>query len=190
MNLKLIHSTQRNEVIINKTNKRCWWDHHTFDCYPFFLVDQYHDDIYYIFGCFCSISCALAYNVALDDYKVSERYALTVQLFRSVTDYKDNVSVAYNWLSLEDYGGPLTIEQFRQNCITSNKDFIVSFPPVKYIPLNVNEKTINDNSIKTDNNSSESEHLILRRSKPLPNSNQTLMETMGLKLEKKKKRKY
>ena len=37
--------------------------------------------------------------------------------------------------------------------------------------------------------SSDSDELILKRTKPLPNSRSTLMETMGLQMERRKKHK-
>lgn len=188
MDLKLLNTN--GEVKLEKTTHRCWWDHHKFTNYPFFIVEKYHDNVYYVIGCFCSVNCALAHNIKwLDDYCVSERHALTIQLFRTITGSKDNIELAPTWLSLDSYGGPLSIEKFRKLLIKCEKDYRFSIPPISYIVPVIEEASKDSDNTNNKKNSSDSDELILKRTKPLPNSRSTLMETMGLQMERRKKHK-
>jgi len=189
MGLKLL-SLDNKKINLNKGKYRCWWDHNTFEGYPSFIVERYHNKVYYVIGCFSSVSCALAYNIKyLDDYRVSERHGLTVQLHREITGSNEEIPIAQSWLTLKDYGGPLTIEQFRENCSKNSRDYDISLPPIRHINYVITEKSNDvENSIR---NSDDSDDLVLKRSKPLPGAKNTLMETMGLTMENvsKKKRK-
>lgn len=187
MKLKLLNN--KDEVKLEKTTNRCWWDHHTFTSYPFFIVEKYHNKVYYVYGCFCCVNCALAYNIKyLDDYCVSERHALTIQLFRVTTKSKDEVKLAPHWLITDSYGGPLSIEDFRTSCLVYEKDYIFTLPPISYITPVIEISNSMMNSSKNIN-SDESENIIIKRSKPLPSAKSTLIETMGLTMEKKKPKK-
>lgn len=193
MNIKLFNSNN-GEVRLEKTHHRCWWDHHKFSNYPFVIVEKYHNSTYYVTGCFCSVNCALAYNVKwFDDYRVSERHSLTIQLFRVITKSTENIELAPTWLSLDSYGGPLSIEKFRSASIKCDKDYRFSIPSISYVvPIieeNVKDSMDNKNTC-SHKNSSDSDEIILKRSKPLPNSRSTLMETMGLQMERRKKHTY
>ena len=186
MNLKLL-TTNNNEVKLEKTQHRCWWDHHKFSNYPFFIVEKYHDNVYYVTGCFCSVNCALSYNVKwFDDYRVSERHALTIQYFRVKTKSKEDVELAPTWLSLDCYGGPISIEKFRSTLIKCDKDYRFTIPSISYVTPVIEENTKDKGTTFTNKNSSESDEMVLKRSKPLPNSRSTLMETMGLQMERRK----
>lgn len=186
MGLKLL-SLDNKKISLNKGNCRCWWDHNDFAEYPSFIVERYHNKVYYVIGCFCSASCALAYNIKyLDDYRVSERHGLTVQLHREMTGSNNDVPIAPSWLTLKDYGGPLTIESFRDNCSKNGIDYEISLPPIRHINYIITEKSNDvDNNVI---NSNDSDDLILKRSKPLPGAKNTLMETMGLTMEKVSKK--
>lgn len=130
------------ELTINNNNCRCWWCHHHFDNTPYFLPDSYHKGKYKVFGYFCSMSCALGYNInnCKDDYKVSERTALLKNLYNVTGE----IIVAPSYLILEDYGGDLSIEEYRkQNCINS-KTFTILNAPVSYIPLVIKEEIVVD----------------------------------------------
>lgn len=189
MDLKIINHGDNKQIEILKTTKKCWWDHNTFTGYPFFVVEKYHNRVYYVSGCFCSVNCALAYNIKfLDDYQVSERHALTIQLFRELTGNNEAVGIAPTWLSLKDYGGPLSIESFRNNCAMNTKEYMINIPPISYINYEVIESTKDKDVVGLNNNSSDSDNLILKRSKPLPTAKNTLMETMGLTMERMSKK--
>jgi len=187
LNLKMIDVNNGNQVVISKTKKRCWWDHHTFNNLPCFLPDKFYNKTYYVFGCFCSPNCAAAYNIeTMNDYRVSERYSLLKQLY--INEHSDNINIASPWQIIDGYGGSLSIKEYRKNNILCSKKFKILHPPLVYITP-VIEEEIRNNCIGYDNRStsSESDEVLIKRSKPLPGSNNTLIETMGLEVEKRKK---
>lgn len=78
-----------------------------------FLPDRIENDTFIIIGVFCSISCAMSYNLRINDSRVNERFTLLKYLY----DIKDNFKV---YLSpdirvLKKYGGNLSIEEYRNN---------------------------------------------------------------------------
>src|SRR5690349_6873648 len=46
---------------VNKTKMHCWWCDHQFNNYPCFIPTKYYKKTYYVYGCFCSFNCAMAY---------------------------------------------------------------------------------------------------------------------------------
>ena len=72
-NNKIIQTRQRNifnqyeNCNFNKewataTNYSCWWCCHKFQTPPCFIPLDYKNDIFYVYGNFCSFNCALSYN--------------------------------------------------------------------------------------------------------------------------------
>src|SRR6185503_9004187 len=47
------------------TDDECWWCDESFDNLPAYIVNYYRNDIYYVFGNFCSFNCALKYNIKM-----------------------------------------------------------------------------------------------------------------------------
>lgn len=112
------------EIIIpDKTNICCMYDSCKMKCKPVFLPDKYLNKTFYIIGWFCSINCALSYNLKLNDNKVNERINLLYYLYEI---HNDKIIPAPDILLLKKYGGNLSIEEFRK--------------------LNKNDKKIKNNS--------------------------------------------
>ena len=173
------------------TEIHCWWCCHQFDNSPCQLPDKYYEKKYYVFGCFCSYNCALAYNLDLDDYKTNERTTLLTYLHNEIYDQNIKLEPALPRKTLEIFGGPFTINQFRDNSINNEKEFRFIMPPmVSIIPLIEEDyKEKNKYNYKTNKFIPLSgkkllianENLKLKRSEPLPNSKYSLENTMGLR---------
>jgi len=192
LNLTLIDNNNGQPIVVDKTNIYCWWCRHSFDTMPCFIPEKYYDNKYYVFGCFCSFNCAASYNIDLNDYKVFERHSLLKQLYNTIYNNTKDLTLAPPWQALKEYGGYLSIEEFRESLIYCSKEYRFIIPPltgiVPFIEEEYREKTpINKFSMKKDTASSDSDNLIMKRSKPLPSAGNTLMETMGLKMKKGKK---
>ena len=101
--------------------------------------------------------------------------------------YNKNVEItqAPHWSSLQEFGGSLTINQFRKNSVVNTKEYLMLRPPMD-TRLNFFEKSVKlDNSIFSNSVYQklldESDDLVIKRSKPLKSSNYSLDKTMFIK---------
>ena len=132
--VQLSNVDKNNKFIPKETEYDCWWCDEQFENLPAYLVNNYKNGIYYIFGNFCSFNCALKYNSKmLNDNKTSTRYALTNNLRIKVTGVNTPIKMAGDRELLKSKGGLYTIEKFRDgfNCISSQ--LRINMPPL--IPL-------------------------------------------------------
>ena len=97
----------------------CWYDCHPVEGRPFRLP-WFRDPktgTYHVMGYFCGVGCARAFNArefGRSSSGVSRRDALAVELATTFYGYSlCRMPVAPDRLLLREYGGPLTIEEFR-----------------------------------------------------------------------------
>lgn len=171
--IDLINVSTNKKLTIKTTNIRCWWDGHAFDTIPFFLPDYYHNSTYYVRGCFCSPNCALAYNLyVMKDAQISMRKSLIYRLYRLMYGIdpteKLELSTAGPYELLTEYGGELTIDEFREKNKIGDKDYIKFVPPISPIGIHIQERS-------TDQPKNESGY-VLERSKPLSKTNSIMSE--------------
>jgi hypothetical protein len=174
----------------SKTNIDCFWCCYPFENTPFGIPIKRVGEKYQMFGNFCCAECASAYifeNNFLNDSEKSESYSLLNYIYRD--GINDGIQIAPSKLCLKKFGGRLSIEQYRNNLMTSSKNYKVIIPPLTSIIPNIEEtninKTLNDigTSFLTNSIVSKSGELLrLKRQKPLPDSNNTLEACMNLKL--------
>lgn len=163
--LKFISVSTGNKMKLRPTSIRCWWDTHTFTGLPCVLPENYHNDTYYVQGCFCSFNCALAYNLYyIKDNRTHHRISLTYKLYREMYDIDSDkhleIKEAPRREILEDYGGDTTIDVFRKKFIMLEKEIVVYIPPMRPINIIMEERS---NSNDYDNG----EDYVLKRNKPL-----------------------
>ena len=171
------------------TNIHCWWCCHPFNSMPCAIPEYYKKDKFYVDGCFCSFNCAASYNFNKNDNNVWERYSLLNLMYKKLYNQKFvKINIAPPREILKIFGGYMSIDEFRENCLKCDKSFVIVKPPLisiipkieenislgksqKNIPQ-VNETILN----KTHNN------LKLKRIKPVTNPNSTLQSFMDLKI--------
>lgn len=133
-NANLIDIKDGKSIVVEHTNVACWWDTHTFDTVPVFIPDRYNNDKYYVFGCFCSFNCALAYNLNMvDDYRSQIRHSLIKKMYYNIFGSNDPIPVSPQKELLIKFGGILTIEEFRDKALLLKKGYKITLPPI--IPL-------------------------------------------------------
>jgi len=130
MNISFIDNKNGKTIICEKSSIACWWCTYNFDTLPCFIPERYSDNKFYVFGCFCSFDCATAYNLNLNDYKVSDRNSLIKRLYYAIKGVNDEIPVAPPREVLEKYGGVLTIEEYRKISRSINKEYKILFPPM------------------------------------------------------------
>jgi hypothetical protein len=177
------------------TNYACWWCCHNFTNLPIGVPNKIIDNIYHVFGNFCSFNCAAAHIHTLKDWNVSERLSLLHNMYYSIynLDEYETIKSAPAKETLKLFGGPLTIEEFRSSTHNVNRDYRLIIPPMTSImPLvEENNKEKNKCHYSTNKNiplnnlkmSSKIEKLKLKRTKPLHSTKYSLIETMGLKTD-------
>lgn len=166
----------------------CYWCCHSFTNTPFGIPVKYINGKFYVYGCFCSLECAAAYNNGNKNNmdEMLERYSL-INLFSRKINYKTIVKPAPPKLTLTMFGGQQTIEDFRK-FTSSNKLTNINFPPMMTMVQQleeINESEINSDFkyIPLDNERIKKykDELRLKRSKPVNNYKNTLDHTMNLK---------
>lgn len=135
VDLKLINKETGKTIIANKTDISCFWDTEKFDTQPWFLPDYINNGSYHVFACFCSPNCAAAYNNKLNDSRTDVRRMLLNKMYRDAMGITTIVDIIPSPIPelLEKFGGPLSLEKFRDNLLLTKKDYKIKIPPV--IPL-------------------------------------------------------
>jgi len=135
-----------NAELPSSTHIHCWWDRHQIpsNVHPLGMPIRYRDNYFDTEGIFCSFNCILSYlheNYNNVNYKDSS--SLTYLMYKKIFgEYpiKMNIRKALSWKLLKQYGGNLTIEEFRDmfnvvNNLTENVEYNSNLPRGK-LPLN------------------------------------------------------
>ena len=133
LNLGLISYNNNKLHVAESSNYACWWCTYNFETYPLFLPEKFQNNKYYVFGNFCSFACMFAYNDNLDDYRRNIRNALIKKLYTDIFNSDCNIKSAGPREVLEKFGGPMTIDKFRDTKIICTKTVKINIPPM--IPL-------------------------------------------------------
>jgi hypothetical protein len=174
------------------TNTKCWWCRNGFSSPAIQLPEDYYNETFFCIGHFCSFNCMKSYNLNLNDNLSFKRESLMNLLYyMTYSEYK-NIIQAPNWMSLEEYGGTLTIEKFRENSIINTKEYLVLHPPLISRQMQIEEsyklsklKEVPIDKINKMYSEIDTEYTI-KRNKPVSNNMLNLETTMGLVKSKKK----
>jgi hypothetical protein len=168
------------------TDTKCWWCKNSFNCPNVTLPEQYFDDTFYCIGNFCSYNCAKAYNIDLNDNNVWKRESLLNLMYYKTYNVNKHIEPSPTWIILKEFGGFMTINEYRKNFETNNSEYILLYPPMisrqmqieeSYNKMDINTKTLN----KLDKLFYPETSYTLRRTKPIETSQLNLEKTMGLK---------
>ncbi len=192
---QFMEATQRQEWP-NSTPIHCFWCCHPFECRPCALPLEYRNNEFRVYGCFCSPECAAAYNFNdfQDTEKRWERYSLLNRLFKKRDQPNNKIKLAPPRQTLQIFGGPLSINQFRNTLEKYDKTYILNFPPL--VSINVQQEQINFDTnqfnrkdmslfipVDQDRISEASENLKLKRKKPISETINTLENCMNLQFK-------
>lgn len=110
----------------------CMWCCHTFKNAKFHLPLQRKNEEYIVYGTFCSVQCAAAYNFndILEFGDIWERYSLLHSLYFD-TQNKTTIPLAPPRVALSMFGGDLEIDEFRESSLHGK--YNLSLAPIKYI---------------------------------------------------------
>ena len=140
--INLVNIKDNQTIICEKTDIVCWWDTHNFDTIPWFLPDRYCNNTFYVFGCFCSPNCALAYNLNMNDSRIHIRTSLLKKLDSYIYDkseLSENITASFKPEILKKFGGPMDIVEYRSNTSLLKKEIKINIPPIIHIKTIVEE---------------------------------------------------
>lgn len=187
-----------NGIYVNRINvhnieftqdTKCWWCKNTFNTPNLMLPEYYFDNIFYCIGNFCSFNCKKAYNIDLNDINVWKRESLiNLEYYLTYGKYKE-ITPAPSWLTLKEYGGPLSITDFRKLFDVNSNEFVLLQPPLISRQMQI-EESYKKSSLTGPINKLDKLFNIepiysLKRSKPVETSQLNLEKTMGLKRKTK-----
>jgi len=132
IDLKLIDCRSGKSVVVNSTKTVCWWCTEPFKSSPCFIPERVYNNVYYVFGCFCSYNCAYSYALDMKDGRSSIRISLLKNLHKAIfgTEY---IKEASQKEILTKFGGTVTIAKFRENFSVHSKQYKMKIPGL--IPL-------------------------------------------------------
>lgn len=180
MNVDLIDLSTGNAVVVEKTNIACWWCTHNFDTLPCFIPEKILNDKYHVFGCFCSYNCAAAYIFQMENSYMWDRYSLLKKLYNAIQGDIGEIISAPSRLAFTKFGGTLTYEEFRKNCKTCMKEYRFIMPPMTSIVPLIEEGYTDATKVNVSL-ADLNKRSALRRKNPLPNTRNTLFETLCFK---------
>ncbi len=181
-NVNFVDTTNGNKITTQKTDIACWWCTYKFNTPPCYIPDTIIEDNYYVFGCFCSYNCAAAYNIkCMNDCRVWVRHGLIIKLISKIYPDKNkeiNLTIAPDKEVLQRYGGHLTIDQYRNLFYNNNIECSILLPPMKSIVPIIEEINILAKKDVQQTSNNEKDQLVLKRSKPLPNAKNDILQSM------------
>ena len=118
---KKITLYSRDYKIVHKMGIKCYNCHHFFEWKPYYLPIDYciKLDRYKLFGNFCSPNCAKSYS--LNDRIFQNKPDIFGQFYRKLLGYDFKITAAPSIFNLKDYGGTLTIEEFRKSFYNNSR---------------------------------------------------------------------
>lgn len=160
----------------------CWWCCHEFNGTALSMPYK-HDEKRNIFktsGTFCSWSCMKTY--ALDTYGINRGSIVCgnmIMMRKKLFGKLGSIKPAPKRIRLIEFGGDLTIEQFRDNLLVDNgPPEEIRTEPVSNIIVPVVSNTSKIYEIKSV--SAKNEPLRLKREKPLKRDQNNLESVLGL----------
>lgn len=126
-----------NDDELNDKNKRnglcCYWCCFPIEQMVYGMPYNYDsiNDTYLIYGSFCSLQCANAYNFSIHcgSDKVWEINSW-IQILGKRYGFTNSIRPAPSRYLLKMFNGDLTIEEFRKAHLTNDKSFLLNIPPM------------------------------------------------------------
>jgi hypothetical protein len=161
----------------DNNNTRCWWDTFLFTTPSVKMPESYFNGIFNCIGNFCSWECMMAFNIDINDENISKRTSLIYMMYKKTYNQYKQIKPAPSWKVLIDFGGILSIDDFRNNLIINSLEYNYIKPPIISRISYVEKIPIK----KDDEKNIKNEDLVLKRNKPLKSSKYNLESIMGLK---------
>jgi hypothetical protein len=177
-------NTKHTHEIPNSTDLACFWCCDSFQGRPCVIPMKIVDTVWHVYGNFCTPQCAMAHLLSelLDTHVRWERIALLNKLYSTTVG---KIYPAPSRESLQRFGGPISIDDFRNICESQRIRVDVHLPPMVSILASMDTKPIDFYESSMKNNTlnpyqsivkmnDEPSNYKLKRSKPLKDKESTL----------------
>lgn len=193
----LFQDANRYQKLPEKTEIACYWCCHGFTSHPCAIPRHIMDEVWYMYGNFCSPECATAYlfKERIDNHVQWERYALLNCLYAEDAEIKSNSSNGIRPAPPREiirmFGGTMDISEYRALVHEKRLRVDVMTPPMVSIVQTMDTKPIDfyDQNIKNvfargdiqhKYNAPGAQGLRLRRTKPLKSRESTVEWAMQI----------
>lgn len=139
----LSYKLEKMDLHNNTNHSSCFWCTYNFDNIPIHIPTKINDDTIFVYGCFCSPQCALAYLLKelIDDTTKIERIYLLNYIYGKVHNYCENIKPALDpHYTLNKFFGNLTINEYR-SMYNLKKKYTIINKPLTLINPELNEDT-------------------------------------------------
>ena len=178
------------------TDIACFWCSHAFEGRPCIVPEREEGGVYRVYGNFCCPECAVAYLLeeTLDSTTRWERMALLHRVYGPYYNFK-RIFPAPARASLKIFGGPMSIQSYRNTVRERKVRVDIQIPPMVSILGSLDTKPIDfyDSSLRTtfspllqESLPKAEENLRLKRSKPLKDKESTLDSVMNIQIRVKR----
>jgi len=169
------------------TDIACFWCAHSFQGQPCIIPEREVHGVYNVYGNFCSPECGVSYLLkeGVDPHVRWERMALLHRLYDR--EGKGQIFPAPARECLTMFGGPMSIDVFRETVRVKKVRVDLHMPPMVSIlgsidtkPIDFFDTTKNQGGAISMPQRSVEEGLRLKRSKPLKDRDSTLDTVMNI----------
>lgn len=178
------------------TEIACFWCSHAFEGKPCIIPEREESGVYRVYGNFCCPECAVAFllDESLDSTTRWERMALLHRIYGPYYNHK-RIFPAPARASLKLFGGPMSIQSYRNTVRERKVRVDIQIPPMMSILGSLDTKPIDfyDSSLRTtfspllqESLPKAEENLRLKRSKPLKDKESTLDSVMNIQIRVKR----
>jgi hypothetical protein len=179
-------NTKHTHELPEETNLACFWCCDNFKGRPCVIPLNVIENVWSVYGNFCTPQCCMAYLLSeiIDTHTRWERIALLNRLYAMNTNGR--IYPAPSRETLQRFGGPVSIEDFRNICESQRSRIDVHLPPMVSILASMDTKPIDFYETPLRNTftspyqytpikiNDEQQALKLKRSKPLKDKDSTL----------------
>ena len=193
----MFQDSNRYQKLPDKTDISCFWCCHNFHTPPFAIPSHILDEIWYVYGNFCSAECATSYlfKERIDSHVQWERYALLNNLYADDAELPpgspSGIRPAPPREVLRMFGGSMDISEYRAVLHEKKLRVDVLTPPMVSIIQTMDTKPIDfydqnlknvfiRNDIQHKYNAPGAQGLRLRRSKPVKSKEATVEWAMQI----------
>jgi len=193
----LFQDSNRYQKLPDKTDICCFWCCHYFSTPPFAIPSHILDEIWYMYGNFCSAECATSYlfKERIDSHVQWERYALLNSLYSDDAELPpgspSGIRPSPPREVLRMFGGSMDIAEYRAILHEKKLRVDVLTPPMVSIIQTMDTKPVDfydqnlknvfiRNDIQHKYNAPGAQGLRLRRSKPVKSREATVEWAMQI----------
>lgn len=129
----------------------CFWCTYDFEHTSVHIPKYKMNDMYHVYGCFCSPECGVAYlmNEQLDPSVKSERYQLINFLYNRIYENSTGIKPAPNpHYTLDKFMGNMSIQEYRQMLHHDRLFIVVDKPMTRVVPEIYEENDVTGNQIE------------------------------------------